>query len=175
MGSVAAKAASNSRASDGTPPAGSVTLDTMAPLAADTLIGNGPGSAATPTAIPYVTTPTTANSVAKRDASANLAANNMLSGLATTPTAAATTTLTVTSKRVQVFTGSTTQIVALPVVSTLPQIGFSFVVINDSSDDVTVNSSGGNAVQVIAAGHRAIIFCVALTGTTAASWTVVYI
>lgn len=174
MSSVAAKAAGNGQASDGTPPAGSVTLASQAPLAANSVVGNATGSSATPTAVPFVTTPTTANSVAKRDASANLSANNLAAGLATTPTAAATTTLTVASKGIQVFTGATTQTVALPDVTTLPQIGFPFLIINDSSGAVTVNSSGGNAVQVIAAGKRAWVFCVLLTGTGAASWTAVY-
>ncbi len=174
MGSVAAKAAGNGQASDGTPPAGSVTLATQAPLAANSVIGNPTGGSATPTAVPFVITPTV-SSVARRDTHANLVANNFIPNLATTPTAAAITTLDIDSKRIQVFTGATTQTVVLPVVSTLPQIGFPFLIINDSSGVVTVNSSGSNTVQAIAAGHRAWVFCVLLTGTTAASWTVVYI
>lgn len=174
MGSVAAKIAGNTTASDGTPPAGSVTLGMMADLAANTVIGNLTGSAATPTAVPFVITPTV-SSVARRDTSANVRANNFIANLATQATAAGTTVLTVASNGIQVFTGATTETVTLPVVTTLPQIGFAFWVVNDSSDAVTVNSSGGNAVQVVAAGHRAYIICVALTGTDAASWTVIYI
>jgi hypothetical protein len=153
MSAIAAKIAGNTTASDGTPPAGSVTLAQMANLAAFSMIGNPTASSATPTAVLI----------------------NEIAGLATTATAAGTTTLTVLSKGIQVFTGATTQTVVLPVVTTLPQIGFGYWVINDSLGAVTVNSSGDNAVQVIAAGHRAYIICVALTGTAAASWTVIYI
>jgi hypothetical protein len=105
----------------------------------------------------------------------NLTASNLAPGFATTATAAGTTTLTVASKGVQAFTGSTTQTVVLPVVSTLPQTGFGFVVQNDSSDVLTVNSSGGNLVQPVAAGARAWFTCKLLTGTSAASWNVSYL
>lgn len=104
----------------------------------------------------------------------NVLASNISPGFATTVTVAGTTTLTVASKGVQAFTGSTTQTVTLPVVTTLPQTGFGFVVQNDSSGVVTVNSSGGNAVQVMAAASRATFTCTLLTGTTAASWNVTY-
>lgn len=109
------------------------------------------------------------------DDSGNVIASNVSPGLLSTATAAGTTVLTVASKGIQVFTGSTTQTVTLPVVTTLPQIGFGFVVQNDSSGAVTVNSSGGNAVQVMAAGTRATFTCKLLTGTTAASWNVSYL
>lgn len=102
-------------------------------------------------------------------------ANNVSPGFATTATAAGTTTLTVASKGIQAFTGSTTQTIVLPVVTTLPQAGFGFVVQNDSSGVLTVNSSGGNAVKVMPAGTRAIFTCILLTGTDAASWNVTYI
>lgn len=95
-------------------------------------------------------------------------------GFTTIATAAGTTVLTAASTQIQVFTGSTTQTVTLPVTSTLTT-GFGFWIINDSSGAVTVNSSGGNAVQVIAANGRAFIECALITGTDAASWTSVYI
>jgi hypothetical protein len=56
----------------------------------------------------------------------------------------------------------------------LPQIGVSYAVINDSSDVVTVNSSGANLVQDIAPGANAVFMCIALTGTDATSWRVFY-
>lgn len=102
-------------------------------------------------------------------------ASNVSAGFATTATAAQTTTLTVASKGIQEFTGSTTQTVVLPVVSTLPQTGFQFVVINRSSGVVTVESSGANSIQAMAANTTAIFTCVALTGTGASSWDVTYI
>ncbi len=115
----------------------------------------------------------TASTLASRDANANLAANNHLSGFTTTATAAGTTTLTVGSTQIQEFTGSTTQTVTLPVVSTLV-LGQSFIIINRSSGVVTVNSSGGNAVQAVAATSSVEVTCVLVTGTTAASWDAVY-
>lgn len=111
------------------------------------------------------------NSAAFVDDNGNVYAPNLAPGLVSIATAAATTTLTITSKGVQVFTGVTTQTVVLPVVTTLPQIGFQFLIVNNSSGTVTVNSSGANLVQTIVGGGRALITCVLLTGATAASWT----
>ncbi len=95
-------------------------------------------------------------------------------GFSTTATAAGTTTLTVASNMVQVFSGSTTQTVTLPVVSTLPQTGFQFLVINNSTGAVTINSSGGNAVKVLGASTWCLVTCILLTGTTASSWHAAY-
>ena len=102
------------------------------------------------------------------------AETDILNQFTTTATAAGTTTLTVDSTGIQAFTGSTTQTMVLPVVTTLPQTGYSYTVINNSTGAVTVNSSGANLVQLMAAGSRATFICVLLTGTTAASWTVEY-
>lgn len=132
---------------------GSVTLSDMANLATFSTIGNETGTSSTPTAVSM----------------------NQIPGFATTATAAGTTTLTNLSKFVQAFTGSTTQTVVLPVVTTLKQTGWQYFIINDSSGILTVNSSGGNLVQSIAGGQRVLITCSLLTGTTAASWTSTYI
>lgn len=98
---------------------------------------------------------------------------NFVQGFSTTATAAGTTTLTVNSNQIQEFTGSTTQTVVLPVVSTLTA-GQSFNIINRSSGALTVNSSGGNLVQTIAAASSAEVICVLITGTSAASWDSIY-
>lgn len=111
--------------------------------------------------------------VVLRDASGNLSGNNFLSGYTTTATAAVTTTLLVGSTQLQYFTGVTTQIVALPVTSTLV-LGQSFTIVNNSSGAVTVNSSGGNAVVVMAANSIATVTCILTSGTSAASWNVTY-
>lgn len=95
-------------------------------------------------------------------------------GFTTTATAAGTTTLTAASNQVQAFTGITTQTVVLPVTSTL-STGFGFWIFNDSTGVVTVNSSGSNLVQTMAPGSRAFIACTLITGTSAASWDVVYV
>lgn len=90
-------------------------------------------------------------------------------GYTSTATAAGTTTLTVTSNRNQRFTGVTTQTVVMPVASTLAA-GARWVIQNKSTEIVTVNSSGGNAIIAIAAGATYEIVCILASGTTAASW-----
>ena len=115
----------------------------------------------------------TASTLMLRDSSANTQANSFIPNFTTTATAAGTTVLTVASTQIQEFTGSTTQTVTLPVTSTLV-LGQSFIIINRSSGAVTVNSSGGNAVQVVAANSSVEVTCVLVTGTTAASWDAVY-
>lgn len=103
------------------------------------------------------------------DANKNSLANNFLPNYATTVTAATNTTLDVTSSYAQFFTGTTTQNVILPVTSTL-QLGFPFYIVNNSSGNVTVKSSGGNNIQVMASGTTLYLTCILTSGTTAASW-----
>lgn len=101
-------------------------------------------------------------------------AANVLLGYTTTPTAAGTTTLTNASTKQQFFTGATTQTVLLPVTSTLA-LGWGFLFDNDSAGAVTIQSSGANNVLILAQGTRAFVECIAITGTTAASWDVAYL
>ena len=108
------------------------------------------------------------------DSNSNLSATNFLSGYATTATAAGTTTLTVSSKQQQYFTGSTTQICQMPVTSTLV-VGQSYTIVNNSSGAVTVNSSGSNAILVLSANTAAVLTCILASGTTAASWSFTYV
>ena len=99
---------------------------------------------------------------------------NVINGFTSTATAAGTTVLTATSTGIQEFTGTTTQTVTLPVVSTLPRTGVQYYIVNNSSGVVTVNSSGGNAIQVMAADTSLLLTCILNTGTTAASWNGTY-
>lgn len=112
----------------------------------------------------------TASTVATRDANANMSADNFIEGYTTTVTAAGTTTLTVDSTFSQYFTGTTTQIVVLPVTSTLV-LGQRFYAVNNSTGIVTVNSSGGNLVLALAANTRAWFSVILTSGTSAASWS----
>src|SRR6266436_785428 len=91
----------------------------------------------------------TASTIPRWDSHVNMSANNFLGGYATTATAAATTTLNISSTYNQYFTGSTTQTVILPVTSTLV-LGFSFRIVNNSSGVVTVQCSGLNTIQALA-------------------------
>ena len=87
----------------------------------------------------------------------------------TTATGAGTTVLDVDSTRIQEFTGTTTQTVTMPVVSTLT-LGRTFTIINSSTGIVTVNSSGANLIKAVQPGTTLQLSCVLITGTTAASW-----
>lgn len=107
------------------------------------------------------------------DSNSNMSANNFLTGYATTATAAGTTTLTVGSAGLQFFTGTTTQTVTLPVASTLV-LGQSFFIANNSTGVVTVQSSGGNAIQAMAANTTLVVTCILTSGTGTASWNAVY-
>jgi len=99
---------------------------------------------------------------------ANAALTN-LTTLTSTATAAGTTTLTNTSTYFQLFTGTTTQTVVLPVTSTLAT-GWTFHIVNNSTGNLTVNSSGGNLVVTVLPGTTAMCTCIGTSLTTAADW-----
>lgn len=123
------------------------------------------------TGVTSVTTAPTASAFAGWDASSNLSANNLIEGYATTVTAAGTTTLTVASAGVQNFTGTTTQNAKLPVASTLTA-GHTFIIQNQSTGAVTVQTSGLNTLATVGANQTATVTCVnAAGGTGTASWT----
>ena len=96
-------------------------------------------------------------------------ANANLQTYTTTATAAGTTTLTNTSTYYQYFTGTTTQTVVLPVTSTL-SLGWSFHIANNSTGNLTLQSSGLNTVATILPNTTAHVTCILTSGTTAASW-----
>lgn len=120
-----------------------------------------------------VTTAPAATAFAGWDSNKNLSANNLINGYATTATAAGTTVLTVASAFYQFFTGSTTQTVTMPVTSTLV-LGQSWAIVNNSTGEVTVQSSGANTITALAAGTSATFTCILTSGTTAASWNSTY-
>lgn len=115
----------------------------------------------------------TASTLMSRDVNANTTINNLIENYQTIATAALTTTLDVTSPYNTYFTGTQIQTEKLPVVSTLV-LGMQFATTNNSSAVVTVQSSGGNTVQAMAANTSSIFTCIAITGTGAASWAVSY-
>jgi hypothetical protein len=100
--------------------------------------------------------------------------DNIKMGYATTATAAGTTTLTASSGYRQLFTGTTTQTVVLPVTSTLA-IGMAWELENNSTGAITVNSSGGNLVGTIPPGVCVHVLCIGTSLTTAADWDWDYI
>ena len=92
-----------------------------------------------------------------------------LMGFTSTATAAGTTVLTNTSSYYQLFTGATTQTITLPVTSTL-QTGWTFHICNNSTGNLTVNSSGGNLVSTVIPGTTVMYTCIGTALTTAAGW-----
>lgn len=113
---------------------------------------------------------TTFNNKLSLDANNNLSADNFLSGYTTTATSATTTTLAVSSSYYQYFTGTTTQTIVLPVVTTLVN-GFSFRIVNLSTGNITINTSGGNAVQVMSTNTELFVYVINTGGGTGtASW-----
>jgi len=123
------------------------------------------------TGVSSVTTNPTATSFAGWDANKNLSANNLIQGYATTTNSATTTTLTVASANLQFFTGTTTQTVQLPVVTTLVN-GMQFTIVNNSNSLVTVKTSGSVTVQALASNTQLIITCINTAGGTGtASWS----
>ena len=87
----------------------------------------------------------------------------------TNATAGGTTVLTNTSPYYQYFTGSTTQTIQMPVVTTL-SLGWSFHIVNNSSGNLSLVSSGSNSIGTVLPGTTVHITCILTTGTTAASW-----
>lgn len=148
-----------------------VTLTKMANLAANSVIGNTTGSAATPTAVALAAA-ATASSVAYRDANANLTVNSLIENMQTVTSAAGTTTLTVSSPYLTQITGSTTQTVVMPNATTLVN-GQTFKITNRSTGAVTVNMNGGTLLQTMAAGSQ-LIAAVISNGTAAGTWDADY-
>lgn len=114
-----------------------------------------------------------ASGIAVWDANSNLSANSTINGYATTATAAGTTTLTVASKYQQYFTGSTTQTVVMPNTSTLA-LGQSYLLVNNSSGNVTVNASDASLILTMTPNTVVIVTCISIGVTTNAAWNIEY-
>ncbi len=98
------------------------------------------------------------------------AAGTALDGYQTVVTSASAINLTASSPRTLFITGTIAQTINLPDVTTLA-LGWTYTVFNLSNSSATVQSSGGNAIGSTAPGSSITTYtCVAITGTTAASW-----
>ena len=100
--------------------------------------------------------------------------DNPILGYATTVTAAGTTTLTNASVNQQLFTGTTTQTVTMPVASTMT-VGTRYLIENNSTGIVTVQSSGANTIVAIPGGMSVKVTSILNSGTTASSWDYEYV
>lgn len=162
LGTMATQNANNVNITGGT---AALTSLTLATALAKTSGGTGVTSA---------TTTPTANEFAAWNADSNLRANNFIPNFATTASSGGTLILTVSSAEIQEITGATTHTVQMPLESTLTE-GHPFTVINNSTGNVTLNSSGGNLILTMAANTTAYLTCVDNGVTTAAAWNASYV
>jgi len=136
------------------------------------LVSGGVGVAPAYSANPAVTTlelgHATDTTLSRAAAGILAVEGELLNGYATTATAAGTTTLSITDKIVQFFTGTTTQTVKLPTTSVVA--GQRYVISNTSTGLVSVQSSGANAIVALGLNQTAIFTALVSTPTTAANW-----
>lgn len=143
----------------------------LATMLTATAKANISGSTATPSDVSLVAA-ATASTIMLRDTNANARLNALIENFATQATAASSTILTVSSAKIQQFTGVTTQICVLPDATTLV-IGQQFFLMNRSSGIVTVNASGGGLVKAMA-GDSQILLTVTDIGSAAGTWDFSY-
>ena len=118
-----------------------------------------------------VTASSGASSVVLRDANANVTANNFLVGFTSTPSAGATTVLTVASTQYQLITGSTSQTFQLPNATTLVN-GATFTFNNNSSaGTVSINNGAVSPTLLTTVGSGGYVTLILLDNSTqAGSW-----
>lgn len=126
-----------------------------------------------PNANTTATTTPTASSIAAFDANSNLSANNFLEKSQTITGTGGTTTLTNASPLVT-YMAATPNTVVLPVASTMTLNQRVILANTAASGNMTVQSSGGNTVQVMIPGSFGEFYCTTTSGTSAASWYVLY-
>ena len=96
-------------------------------------------------------------------------------GVQSIVTAAGTTTLTVASPYQTIFTGTLTQICVLPAANVAPMAaGVQYLINNNSTGLITVQTNGGATLWTLAAGTQVLLTCLT-TGTAAGTWEVSYI
>ena len=133
----------------------------------------------------FLTTPTSANLAGALTDETGTGANvfgtgptislplidNIKLGYTTTVTSGTPYVLTAASNNQQFFTGTTAQTVTLPVTSTLV-LGLVYIINNNSTAVLTLNSSGGNLATTVGAGEAVTVTCIGTALTTAADWDV---
>jgi hypothetical protein len=144
-----------------------VTNSMLAQANATSVLGNSGGS---PANVSYLTlaSAATVSSVMYRDTNANVQVNSLVRNFTSTTTAAGTTTLTVSSSTIQIFTGSTTQTLQLPNATTLSN-GTTYRVINQSTGAVAVNNNGASLIVSVPGGTTAFILLTS-NGTANGTW-----
>ncbi len=125
------------------------------------------------TGVTSATSAPTASAFSGWDANKNLSADNFIYGYTTVATAAGTVSLTVDSTGLLYLTGTSTETVALPTTS-LIVTGQTYKIFNNSTGLVTVQSSGGNTLQIMEASTYLVATCISTSGTGTASWSWYY-
>lgn len=150
------------------------TLTTLSALTSVGTIATGTWNATTVAAahggtgqISVIVAPA-ASTYAGWDANKNFSANALIPGFTTTATAAGTTTMTIASTGTNYWTGVTTQTVKLPTTSVVA--GAEYLIFNQSSGVVSVQSSGANAITTLSANTGAVFRALIATPTSAANW-----
>lgn len=124
---------------------------------------------ATGTTVSNATDTNTASAIVKRTADGNVWTNGAQQRMASTATAAGTTTLTVADAPIQTWTGSTTQTIKMPAANTLKQIGTTYKFINKSSGTLTIQDNSAGAITTVAGGTSADVY-VSNIGSAAGTW-----
>jgi hypothetical protein len=97
----------------------------------------------------------------------NASANNYAPGTTAVTTTGGTTTLTATSTQIQFLLGTGGTLV-LPAATTL-FVGFTFIINNNSSGTITVETNGGATLFTMTAGSYVDVICLTI-GTSAGTW-----
>ena len=121
----------------------------------------------------FIGTAAVANGIVQWDSNKNLNANNLQDGFTSIPTAGGTTTLTIASTGIIVFTGTLNQTCVLP--TTGVPAGLDYVIINQSTGTITVNASGGQTVMTLGpltsgVAASSVFTALSATPTTALAW-----
>lgn len=119
-----------------------------------------------------VATAGTASKLALRDSNGILTANAYNTGFTTQATSGGVTAITAASTGIQIFTGTSAHTVTLPTISIVA--GSQYIIANQSTGRVLVQSFGFNAVTYLPTGGSGIFTALTGTPTTAAHWKVQY-
>lgn len=152
--------------------ASAVGLLNMANLAANSVIGNLTGSAATPVAV-SATAAATASTVMVRNSSGNSLVNNLILGYQAFASNGGTYVIGAVTKPNLRVTGTLNQYVKMPDPTTVP-LGISYHIRNDSTGVITVQSDNNDEIVSISSGAECVLTCILASGTTAASWSYFY-
>jgi len=135
---------------------------TIASNTSTTILGNvSISNLALTTALPISSGGTSANT-------APLAMANLM-GFTNTATTGGTTTLSNVSSYYQLFTGTLNQTVVLPLANAVIT-GWTFHIANNSTGNLTVQSSGANTVITVVSGTTAMCTCILASGIDENSW-----